>query len=138
GYRGGRNLLDVCRGQKRHQEKEPKVRGDVKVEIHKRMHQKPCRGHDSRKSQGSGKGKVILAEAGKGFDEQNREKPGTTETAEHTRFGKGFEVVVVRVIDNLAVIKRFVRRIHDLQRARSRAHNRVVQKDVPRAQAHGG
>ena len=112
-----RRLLNFGRCQVRHKEKKPEISRDVEVEVDQRMHEQSSTSHDSRKLQGSHKGKVILAEAREGFEQQSREKPGTTGTAQDACFGKGLQVVVVGVIDDFSVIESFVGRIHDLQRA---------------------
>src|SRR5215469_3002890 len=102
------------------------------------MHQESRTSHHSGELQGTSKRKVILAEARKGLEQQNQEEPSIAETAQHARFSKGFEVIVVRVIHNLAVVQSLVARIHDLKGTESRACQRVIQKDVPGATAHGG
>ena len=130
--------MNFGRCQVRHKEKKPEISRDVEVEVDQRMHEQSSTSHDSRKLQGSHKGKVILAEAREGFEQQSREKPGTTGTAQDACFGKGLQVVVVGVIDDFSVIESFVGRIHDLQRAESRACQRMVQENVPGASAHGG
>src|ERR671922_948824 len=121
----------------RHQEEQPKVGRDVEVEVHQGVHEESRAGHNSRKLQSPGKGKVPQPKKGKRLEKQNPEEPGAAQTAQRARFSKGFQVIVVRVIDDFAVIQGLVGRVDDLQSSESRAGEWMVQKNVPRAPAHG-
>src|SRR5690348_12230336 len=122
----------------RHQEEKPKVGRDVEVEVDQSMHEESCARNSSRKLQSPWKREIPLPEQGKRFEKQNPEQPGAAQSAQHARFGKGFQIIVVRVIDDLGVIKGFIGRIHDLESAKSGAGKRMVQKNVPSAPAHSG
>src|SRR5690242_17630546 len=131
-----RRLLNLRGGQMSHQEEKPKVGRDVEVEVDQSVHQKSRASHNSGELQGPGKRKVTLPKKGKGFEKQNPEEPSAAQAAQHARSSKGFQVVVVSVIHDFAVIKSFVGRVHNLQSAESRARERMVQKNAPGATAH--
>src|SRR5437879_3582005 len=87
---------------------------------------------------GASKRIIVVAQAHKGPAQQDNEKPGTTETTKPAGLGQSFEVIVVRVVDNLSIIQGLVRRIDDLESAQSRARDGMIQEDMPGTPAHGG
>src|SRR5881394_1926709 len=121
-----------------HQEEKPKVGWDVEVEVDQSVHQESRAGNYSGKLQCPGKRKITLPEKGKRFEKQNPEEPGAAQTAQRPRFSKSLQVIVVRVIDDFAVIKGLIRRVRDLKSAQSGTGERMVEKNVPGASAHGG
>src|SRR5689334_6827809 len=116
-----RKLLDFRGSQMRHEEEKPEIGWNMEVEVDQGMHQESGARHSSRDLQGTGKRKVILAKMQNGLAQQNYEEPGTAEAAQHAGFCEGLKIIIVRVIDNFAVVQSFVARINDLQRAESRA-----------------
>jgi hypothetical protein len=105
GRGGRRGRLDVGGRQVSHQEKKKRVRGDVQVEIDEAMHEEAGASQQAGELQGPWKRMMGLAQFFEGFEEQDAEKPGTTEAAEKSGFGKGLEVIVVGVVDDLAVVE---------------------------------
>src|SRR6266705_3506182 len=122
----------------RHEKKQQSIGGDVQVEINETMHEKATCSDQSRELQDPCKGITELTQALEGHAQQGDDKPGTTKASEKSRLGKGLKVIVVGVVDNLSVVKRFVGGVHDLQGTESRARYRVIQEDSPRIAAHGG
>src|SRR5260370_31234280 len=122
----------------RHKKKQKGIGGDVQVEIDETMHEKATCSDQSRELQGRCKGISELVQALEGLAQQDDDEPGTTKASEKSRLGKDLKVIVVGMVDNLPVVKRFVGGIDDLQRTESRACDRVIQEDSPGVAAHGG
>jgi hypothetical protein len=104
-----------------HQEKQESVGGDVEVEIDKTVNQKAAASCHAGELQRGGKRGIELAKPFYGLPEQNTQKPSATEPPEYARFGQGLEVVVVGMVDDSPVVKGFVRRINNLQGAKTRS-----------------
>src|SRR6266478_4154135 len=129
-------MLDFRGCQMRHEKKQKGIGGDVQVEIDETMHKKATRSYQSRELQGPCKGITELTQALEGHVQQDDDKPGTTKASEKSRLSKGLKVIVVGMVDNLSVVKRFVGGIDDLQGTESRARDRVIQEDSPGVAAH--
>ena len=99
------NSLDLGGSQVGHKKKQERVGGDVQVEIDKGMHEEAGASQHPGEPQGSGEGIVELSQALPGFAEQGTQKPDTAKPSQNAGFGEGFEIVVVRVIDDLPIVE---------------------------------
>src|SRR5229473_2700057 len=73
-----------------------------------------------------------------GIKQQHAEKPRAAQAARYASLRQRFEVIVVGVIDDLAVIEGFVGRENGLERAKTRACPRMIEENAPGVRAHGG
>ncbi len=87
----------------------------MQVEIDEAMHEKAAAGHQTGKLQRPGERIDELAQALKGLGQQDAEKPSAAKATGNARLCKSFQIVVVRVIDDLSIVERFIGRIGDLQ-----------------------
>src|SRR5713226_2575326 len=92
------------------------------------MHEETRASHQPGELQGSGKGVI----------EQDAQEPCATQSSKNASFGEGLKVVVMRVIDALSIVERFVRGINDLERAESRSGDGMIEENLPSVPAHGG
>src|ERR1700687_5927143 len=138
GMRTGSQRLYLGGGQVGHKKKQQRVRRDVQVEIDQAMHEEAVASHQPGELQGPGKRIVELMQSFQGLAKQDAEKPGTAEPSENAGFGEGLEVVVVRVVDDFSIVERFVTRINDLQSAKPRSDEGMMEEDLPGVPAHGG
>ena len=137
GSRGCR-LLHVGDSEVGHEEEEQGVGRNVKVEIDEAMNEKTTTADQTGELQSAGERMIELAGALQGSQEQNTQEPRATEPAKNARVREGFEIVIVRVVYDFSVEKGFVGRKDDLERAKTRADDGMIQENVPGVAPHGG
>ena len=128
---------DLGSGQMRHEQEQKKIRRDMQIEIDETMHEKAAACDQPGELQSASKGMIQLAQSHQGLAEKDAQEPSATKPSEKAGLRQGLEVVVVRVVDNLSIVERFVREIDDLQGAEAGARERVSQKDAPGIPTHG-
>lgn len=102
----------------------------MQIEVDQAVQQQPADRRDRSGVNGAREMALFCREAASRFAKQDPEKCESTQRTRNSRFGEHFDVVVVHVIDNLAVVVRFVAGIHRDKRAKSRASNGMVEKHV--------
>ena len=108
----------------------------MKVEIHSGVHEEPQAGNQStcvigETSRVGGPTKELP-----GIPEKENQKGKSAKAADGARFSKGLHIVIVAVIHDQAIIKRFVKRKDFLQGAQARPDDPVVLVDVQAALHH--
>src|SRR5258707_12276461 len=106
--------------------------------MEKAVHKKATTAGKAREPQGRREGNARPLKGLKPGEQEQTDKPGETQSAENARFGQRFEVIIVRMIDDLSIIKSFIERIDGLERAETRAEYWMAEKDAPSSMAHGG
>src|SRR5580704_2174562 len=91
-------------GEVRHEEKKDGVRWYMKVEIHETVYQKATTAHETGEVQRGSKWLVALQQLTQRNKVKNAEEGATAEAAGDAGFGQTLEIVIVRVIDNFAVV----------------------------------
>ena len=132
-----RDLLNPRSGQMRHEKKQQEIGRYVKVEIHQHMNQESRARDYAGELQGARKGMIKLPQPQQGLAQEYRQEPSAADSSQQTCFRQRLQIVVVGMVDNLSVVKRFIGWIYDLKRAEARAPNGMVQEDMPRALPHG-
>ena len=74
---------------------------------------------------------IRLREAPPRLPEEKRQKAGAYQPADYTCFREEFNIVIVRVIDDRAVIESFVPRKDRFQRSEAGAGHGMVQENSP-------
>ena len=113
--------LDFSGGQMGHQEEEKEIGGDVQIEIDETVHEKAAASDETGELQSAREGLTQLAQSYQRLTEQDAKEPRATHTSKKPCLCQGFEVVIVRVVDNLSIVERFVRGINNLQSAEAGA-----------------
>src|SRR6266852_947351 len=120
------------------QKEEQKICGNVQVEVHHAMGEKADAADEAGEVQGGCKRCIGTQNPAGGIKQQHTEKPRAAQAARYASLRQRFEVVVVGVIDELAVIEGFVGRENGLERAKTRACPRMIEENAPGVRAHGG
>ena len=101
----------------------------MKIEVHARVDQKAEASDQSARMIGEASRIALRAENLPGSPKKKNQKSQPAKAADHARFGKGFRVIIVRVIYDEAVIGRFVKRKDFLQGAQARSQDSVILED---------
>ena len=130
------NWLDLGSGEGGDKKKEQGVRGDVQIEVDQAVNEKAGTPDKRGQVERYGKRRSRMKQTAPGFEKPNTEERGAAETAKKSSFGEGFDVVVVGMIDDFAVIESFVPRINGLKSSEAGAEERMVEENVPRSSPH--
>jgi len=87
-----------------HKKEQQGVGRDVQVEISKTMQQKSQTRSQSGEMKNGNKRTIREAQTLPALYQQNSQEPGAAGASENARFGQRFQVVVVRMIHNLAIV----------------------------------
>src|SRR5882724_8975497 len=87
---------------------------------------------------GGGEGLVSLEQLPQRDEEQDAEESSAAYASSDAGLSHEFQVVVVGVVDDLAVVVGLVGGKDGLQGAQTGAGPRMVEEDVPGVEAHGG
>ena len=88
--------------------------------------------------QGRGERLVAVQQLPQGDEEKNAEESGAAQSAGDAGFRQGFQVVVVRVIDDFPVVVGFVGGKNGLQGTQAGAGPGMVEENAPGVPPHGG
>src|SRR5271169_690049 len=104
-WRGLANLVcrKICQ-----EKKEQSVSGNVQIEIEKSMSEKTETCDQARKLNGRRKRSIGLSQSPQRIEEQDNQEPYAANTAGDTGLREAFEIIVVTVIDDFPVVKRFI------------------------------
>ena len=103
----------------------------MEIEVDQTVHQEATTASEAGEPQSRCERNIRFLQRAQAGKEKQTYKPGATQSSGNPCFGKRFEVVVMRVIDDLSVVESLVGRIDRFKRAESRTENRMIQKNAP-------
>jgi len=97
------------------------VGGNMKIEVDERVNQESAARGESGQAESDRKRKALLLQGSKRGKNEQCDKPGAAQASQNSGFGKRFEIVIVRMVDDFSVIESFIRGINELNGAEARA-----------------
>ena len=110
----------------------------MEVEIDQTVYQKGTTAEEAGEVERGGERLVSLENLTKRDEKKRAEEPGAANSAGDAGFGEHFEVIVVGMVDDLAIVLGLVRGEDGLQRAEAGAGVFVVEKDAQSVFSHRG
>ena len=110
----------------------------MEVEIDQTVYQKGTTAEEAGEVERGGEGFVSLENLAERDEKKRAEEPCAANAAGDSGFGEHFEVIVVRMVDDFAIVLGLVGGEDGLQRAEAGAGVFVVEKDAPGVLPHRG
>ena len=110
----------------------------MQIEVGEAVEQECAESGDGSGVQGAGEMALIGLEVFARVAIEAPEEREAAEAAEQPRFSKGFDVVVVNMVHDPAVVLRFIAGIHGDERPQARAEDRMIEKNMRGSAKHGG
>ena len=120
------------------QKEEQGIGRNMKVEIDQTVYQKGTTAEESGEVQRRGKGLVSLEDLAKSDEKKRAEEPSAANSAGDSSFGEHFEIVVVSMVNDFAIVLGLVGGEDGLKRAEAGAGVFVVEKDAEGVLPHRG
>src|ERR1700722_1177687 len=108
----------------------------MKIEVHSCVHEKPQAGNQGAHMIGKASRIAFYAENLPSHPKKEDQKDKPAKTAENARFGEGLYVIIMTVIHDEAIIRRFVERKDFLQGSQSGSQGTVILKNTQAVVQH--
>src|SRR5690349_12220098 len=106
--------MNVARREICGHEKQERISRNMQIEIDQAVCEEAATSYKTGGMQCGREGAIGLKQLAEKMIEKQSEKPGAAHASDYSRFSQGFQIIVVRMIDDFSVIQSFIGRINDL------------------------